>query len=277
LRRFSCKPAAEPAPESRRRRLTIPVGKVNDGSERFTVWCRATGGLEPDALVAEAGVLCPAERARSARFVFPADRREFVAAHALLRCALSRRRPAIEPAAWRFEPGPLGKPRVAPDQRGDPPVTFNLSHTRGLVACVVADGRAVGVDVESADRPAQHDALAARFFHASEIESLRALGGESRRVRFVELWTLKEAYLKAIGAGLSMPLRDCRFDLRDDGAIDFTAGGTQGASGWHFALFAVADRFRLAVAWAGEPPGGPGIRIIDGDYVLKARCRCCSA
>ena len=99
----------------------------------------------------------------------------------------------------------------------------------------VAAAGEVGIDVESADRLAEPKNLATRFFSPDEVERLQACAPAEQRVRFTELWTLKEAFLKALGVGLAMPLGAMSFDLRDSGSIRFTPPPDVAPARWHFA------------------------------------------
>ena len=138
------------------------------------------------------------ERARAARFVFAADRLAFAAAHVLLRGALDR----IVGAArdWRFVEGPFGKPMLCPPFED---IRFNLSHTRGAVAVAVTRGRELGVDVES-DRNIDEPTFRAQILAPVELADLA--GFEDRQARLTALWVAKEAVVKAIGIGLSLPV-----------------------------------------------------------------------
>jgi 4'-phosphopantetheinyl transferase len=141
------------------------------------------------------------ERARHGRLHFARDRAAFLLAHSLLRSLLSEQIGG-EPASHRFEAGAHGKPALEPPL---PALDFNLSHTKGLVACALAWHADVGVDVEHATRTVDLDGVGRRVFSASEQAVLAALSEEARADRFFEYWTLKEAYMKARGLGFSLP------------------------------------------------------------------------
>ena len=208
------------------------------------VWVRHTGEVSPGELAAWTTVLSSAELARAERFRSTEDRRDYIAAHALTRAALSREA-GIMPADWTLLPDPRGKPAVTGPQGGTPPLSFSLSHTRGLVACAVTRGGQIGVDVERLDRGADARAIADRFFSAEEAAMLRQCPDSDRSCRFVELWTLKEAWLKGEGGGLSLGLDTCIFSLDGSSGIYFSSGQI----GWHFLLLATqspAGRIALA-------------------------------
>jgi 4'-phosphopantetheinyl transferase len=137
------------------------------------------------------------ERARAMRR--PAAERTWLVARALVRFVLAVHT-GIAPRALRFRRERHGKPALAgPDAGG---LSFSLSHTEGLVACLVARVEA-GVDVERLRRPVSVMSVARRFFTTAEVRDLRAFPRVYRRQRFLQLWTLKEAYLKARGVGLA--------------------------------------------------------------------------
>ena len=160
----------------------------------------------------DAGEAAELERLASAR-----GRREYLAARALVRTTLSRYAP-VPPERWSFAKEPQGRPRIV-----DPPTPdlhFSVSHTAGLVACAVARAPRVGLDVEDTTRPVEALRIAERFFAADEARALRALPPARQRDRFFELWTLKEAYAKAVGLGLALPLDRVAFDVAEDARVE---------------------------------------------------------
>ena len=150
------------------------------------------------------------ERAWLDRFRFPRDRDVALASRALQRRALSSCVDgAIAPEAWRFVPDCHGRPQIAAPAL-DLVLSWNVANTIGLVACAVTIERAIGIDVEPQrlDAPAEVVGL----FATAEQRALRALVAAEQPRRFVELWTLKEAYLKARSLGLALPLERFAFD-----------------------------------------------------------------
>ena len=184
------------------------------------------------------------------RFRVEAARRQHLAARALARTTLSRYA-TVDPRRWEFRAGEQGKPEIAgPD--GAPPLRFNLSHTRGMVACVVALGRDAGVDVERPDRRLSEPlALARHGFAASERTALERVAGRARRELFCDLWTLKEAYVKARGEGfLALPARKLSYEIAPQGVIRLRIDPDldDRAEEWQVALLAPTAEHRLAVA-----------------------------
>jgi 4'-phosphopantetheinyl transferase len=190
------------------------------------------------------------ERARGARFAFERHRHQHRVTRALVRCVLSRYAP-VAPEAWRFEAGGHGRPQIgAPaSARG---LRFNLTHTDGLVACLVARDLDIGVDAEDATRIVEYVPLARRFFSAEEAAAVaNAAEGAPRAERFFRTWTLKEAYLKARGLGLSLPL--AAFAIRTSGeriSIAFEPSIDDDPARWQFESLALGSHL-LAVAVGG--------------------------
>src|SRR5262245_51126568 len=165
-------------------------------------------------------VLSAEERARMASFRFESDRLAYAAAHILLRAALNWCAPDVPPAKWELTNRQLERPEVVA------PVLFpklrsNISPTRSLVGCVVTREIDCGIDVEEQRHMADMAELAPRVLSPAETSDLMALPESLRPHRFFRYWTLKEAYVKARGLGLSLPLDAVSFDL-NAGAITIT-------------------------------------------------------
>jgi 4'-phosphopantetheinyl transferase len=210
------------------------------------VWFQRTGDAPAAAVAAGRTVLSDEERARADRFHRAEDRRDYTLAHALLRRHLSAGR-STPPGNWVFRSDPAGKPHLA----GDAELSFSLSHTHQLVACAVGSGIAVGIDVEQTTRPVDVDAISTRYFAPAEAHALAHCPPGERLIRFIELWTLKEAVAKAIGAGLAMPLGAAVFAFDAAGSLHFEPPSGHVASDWHIALYEPEPGARLGVAIIG--------------------------
>jgi 4'-phosphopantetheinyl transferase len=161
------------------------------------------------ALDVEAGVasfledtLSADERDRADRFRFARDRRRFVAARALLRTILGRWLDR-DPGGLSFLVGSHGKPYLA-ESDGEPPF-FNVAHSGDHALIAVTRHAPVGVDIEIVREAPDPLAIAERFFSARETAAIRQLPRDRQRLAFFQHWTLKEAYVKALGTGLSHP------------------------------------------------------------------------
>jgi 4'-phosphopantetheinyl transferase len=192
------------------------------------------------------------ERVRHARFRFESDRDIYLVAHVLVRRMLARVA-GVAPESFAFVAGEHGRPEISAPA-GANALRFNLSHTHGLVACAVTRAADIGVDVEYVERKVEVMNVATHVFSVVEVEALEALSGEAQRERFFELWTLKEAYIKAIGKGLSAPLRAITFDPAqpDPVPVRFDAEVADDDARWCLRRFPVGVRHRLAVALAAD-------------------------
>jgi len=193
-------------------------------------------------------LLNDAEKTRASTFHFEKLRTEYVLSHAMLRLVLSEYSP-VRPEDWRFLTGQWGKPEIAGPAL-DIPLWFNLSHADGFVACVAARVPQLGVDVENMNRKTSHDELARRFFAAAEYDGLRNLPPYLRREAFFRIWTLKEAYIKAEGKGLSIPLASFSFHFPADHPAQVTheLNNESNSDHWSFYEFQPGPDYRIAVA-----------------------------
>lgn len=183
-----------------------------------------------EAAALSALVLSPDERARTARFRRPVDGARFGVARARLRQVLAQY-VGCAPADITFEIDGWGKPHLATGigraiGGSDADLAFNLSHSGGLALVAVARGGNVGVDVETGRGHNDLAAIAARYFSPPERAFLGGLHGDAWRDAFFTLWTAKEAYTKAIGAGLSAGFT--RFDVVVGADDSLTLGGVAG-------------------------------------------------
>jgi len=214
---------------------------------RIELWCTFLADVDAEGTWERyPALLSEAERARQQRFRFAPDRRRDLAARALARTVLSRYAP-VAPETWVFEADAHGRPRIC-SPRTAASLEFNIAHSGDLVVVGVAPGTPLGVDAEHLARGTDTTALE-RYFSPLEIEQLRALPAHARRLRFFELWTLKESYLKARGVGLRLPLHSLTFELPGSGAVRLVlaAGVADSASRWAFAQFTLRDEYVLAV------------------------------
>ena len=197
-------------------------------------------------------VLSEDERFRSQRFYFDADRERFVIGRALARLQLSRFLGG-DPRSWPLVTNRYGRPELAAPT--SPPIGFNVSHTPGLIACAVTATTDVGVDVEFTGRELTHD-VAERFFAPAEVADLRRFAPDEQPRVFYDYWTLKEAYIKARGMGLALPLAHFAFRLRPPAppTISFDPEIDDDPRTWQFAQSSPTPDHRLVVA-VRRPPG----------------------
>jgi 4'-phosphopantetheinyl transferase len=183
--------------------------------------------------------LTPDERARHAQLATPSLQREFLATRAVCRATLSRYS-GVDPSAWVFAAGESGKPAIAEPATWSS-LRFNLTRTCGLVACAVTCAGEVGVDVEETSRGIDAAQVARHCFSLEEQAAMDALPPDRRTMWFFEQWTLKEAYLKGRGTGLSEPPEGFAIDRDAEGA-------PKPLGAWQLSLHRPGPRHVAAVA-----------------------------
>lgn len=181
------------------------------------------------------------EQERAGRFNFEKDRQRFLARRVFLRNVLSRYA-GVSPARIRYRVSALGKPELDPGCG----ISFSTSHSDGLAVVAIARDRSVGVDVERVRPIADAMDVAERFFSRDEVGSLRSVPEVSRSRHFLTIWTRKESYAKAIGAGLTLPLSE--FDVStQDGVHSGRPRGAQGDGRFLFSSLDTLEGFAVAV------------------------------
>lgn len=242
------------------------------GAPPIKVWTLQVDCIDEPAAAPWRALLDSTEQARADRFVFARHRVQYIAAHALVRTALSSIMPEVPPSDWRLVAGNNGKP-VAFRHDTPAPLSFNLSHTDGLVgvAAVASADHALGFDLEALDRKVTLD-IADRYFRPEEIAWLRSLPEHSRSEGFLRLWTLKEAFIKATGSGLSQDLAAFWFAVGPP-RIHFTPALPERDEDWHFEQQIIAGRFVASVGLyaPGSPIAATWTEVIPdqgGDQIL---------
>jgi 4'-phosphopantetheinyl transferase len=226
----------------------------------------------PSALDAYLGLLSPEERTRHARFLNERSRHEYLITRALCRTVLSRYAD-MAPVDWRFRANEWGRPEIDIPELGH--LRFNLSNTTGFIACAVALEGEIGVDVEALDRASDLLGIADRFMAPPEAKDIGALPTDAQGFRFFTYWTLKEAYIKARGMGLSIPLDKFWFLLDGEAPTSSPAmlvldpDMDDDAAGWSFTQLQPTDRHLLAVA--RREPASLNASGGDAGFVLQVR------
>lgn len=160
---------------------------------------------QEDAEIRQCRALLAADEIeRADRFYFARDRKRFTVARGAMREILSRYTGAGA-VDLRFSYGPKGKPELSVDMK-QTGIKFNLSHSQEVALLAVTRGLNVGIDVEWIKADFATDDIAEQFFSAAEVQTLRSLPVSQRVEAFFSCWTRKEAYIKALGEGLSVPL-----------------------------------------------------------------------
>lgn len=196
------------------------------------------------------------------RFNFDRDRHSYLVTHALLRCALSSY-VDVDASSWQFFVGKHGKPELVPVE-DQPNFTFNITHTQKLSACAISVNRSVGIDAEYIKRQNNLEAIALRMFAEKELLHLDA--SKNRQQDFYCLWTLREAYVKALGVGLSGSGEQFYFDIRsDENSSVVTVIKNNDAQdvidGWHFNVYQPRSEHVISLAY--ESPQPLAVKLFD--------------
>lgn len=206
---------------------------------------------QPDSVLPDLEhTLSPDEIARADRFAFPHLRRQYVAARGILRDILARYL-GVSAAGLQFTYGAEGKPALVDDR-----LHFNLSHSQDIVVySITSPEREVGVDIEYARRSLSDlEGLVARTFSRNETAALMSLPPAQRQQAFFNCWTRKEAYIKAVGKGLSYPLGDFDVTLRPDDPARLLRVAPQPAEldRWHYEVCDLPGGYTLALIADGQ-------------------------
>ncbi len=209
------------------------------------------------------------ETARAERFRFDRHRRAFVIGRAALRALLARYL-GLEAVAIQFVHGPQGKPALA-----DPSCSlrFNASNSGSLAAYAFTTGCEIGVDVEQHRPLCDFESIAGRFFSPEETAELLDLSPNEKTAGFFNCWTRKEAFIKAMGGGLSIPLDSFRVTLQPGvpARIVSLDGSDEAARGWTLHHFDPAPAYAGAIAYRDQPRSIQAVHLLSLDHLLTSR------
>ena len=221
-------------------------GVLSLANDAVDVWLAFDAHFQtPEVQANFVALLPPQDVGRMQLLYAESGRRQFALTRALQRHVLSAYAADVQPGQWQFQSSAEGRPSLAPpfEHTG---LHFNIAHTEGVVAMAVCRHARVGVDVEKIDRAPL--AVAERFFSAAETAELRALPGDAQPRRFMRLWTLKEAYLKAIGTGLAGGLGRMSFIFETAESFRFERADDADAARWQFHQLEIGAEHVLALA-----------------------------
>jgi 4'-phosphopantetheinyl transferase len=222
-------------------------GHTNLESNTVHLWGIELDG-SPRCLERCAQWLDEEEQHRAARLVREGDRQRYVLAHGALRIVLSRYL-GIGPELIELYRSEAGKPSLTRESRGQPAITFNMSHAHGRALIAVSKGQEVGVDLERIRSDVEVAKLSERFFAPSEHATIMQSTQEQRAARFFRYWVAKEAVLKAQGIGLRA-LNQCEILLGADGvgAEVLVPVGSRLQDNWRVRLLSCGEGWEAAVA-----------------------------
>ncbi len=229
------------------------------------IWTMPTQAAEPVVAGLER-VLSRDELERASRFRFPHLAGAYVITHGVLRLLLARYLDR-DPAAISFEYGVQGKPAVSEN----PQLDFNLTHSEGMAAVAVTVGCALGLDLEHLRPISDIEEIAGRYFCPEEAAELLSLAPGQREQAFFRCWTRKEAYIKAVGDGLSCPLDSFQVTIQADmpARLVHIAGDRAAAARWTLHDLSLAPDYIAALAYPDRQRAVSLFPISD----LAAFCR----
>jgi 4'-phosphopantetheinyl transferase len=267
---------------SREAAWKLAPGEFRLGDDDVHVW-RAALNQPAAAISAFSQILATEELNRASKYHFQKDRDRFIVARALLRLILGSYL-RKEPGELRFCSNPYGKPSLAAAADSET-LRFNLSHSRDLALYAVARNREVGLDLEYARHDFDTAKIAAQFFSQSEIAALDALPANMQPEGFFRCWTRKEAYIKARGQGLSLPLDEFAVSLSPNhpAALLSVANNPAEVSRWSLQELAPGPGYLAAIAIEGHnwqlncfqwPDNSPGTSASSPFQILSIEERC---
>jgi 4'-phosphopantetheinyl transferase len=223
-----------------------------------------------DSFARSLAVLSPEETARAERFHFDRHRRAFILGRAGLRFLLASYLD-LDAAAIHFEYGPQGKPALAPMLKGACSLRFNASHSGDLAAYAFTSDCEIGIDVERYRELPDLENIARRFFSPEEAAELLELSLAERTPGFFNCWTRKEAYIKAMGGGLSIPLDSFRVTLVPGAAARMVSldGSNDAARHWSLYDFTPAPDYAGAIAYPDDPRSIQTSPLVSVDGLLE--------
>jgi len=215
------------------------------GAEDIEIWFGSTD-MEQDVVSEMERYLSADEQVRARKFVFEGDRKRYVICRALLRRILGAFLQR-DPARISMKYNRYGKPELS-----GKPVEFSLSHSDDRAAVAVTSQRRIGIDIERIEplRPVLE--LAERFFSPSEAEQISALHGEAQRNAFYNCWTRKEAFTKALGQGLAIPLSSFEVTLLSDVPARLVKAEGADVRDWTLKELKVGEGYAGAIAVEGR-------------------------
>jgi 4'-phosphopantetheinyl transferase len=222
-----------------------PPKNISLFDKEIHVW-RARLDLDPDSLSRMRSTLAEDEQARADRFHFDRDRNHFIACRGILRELLGSYL-TCNPALLQFSYGTFGKPALHL-QDSSQPIRFNVAHSNGLALLAFARSCEIGVDLESIRADFASDEIARRYFSKQELAELCALPETMQTQGFFECWTRKEAYIKARGLGLQIPLQSFSVSLTPGKPETLQS---EDAGGWILRSIEVGPHFAGAIVGEG--------------------------
>src|SRR5258706_3456595 len=236
--------------QNRERHFSTLLSQPLAGSD-LHIWC-ASLNVSPEDLSHYLSLLSPDEKTRAQRFYFEIDRNHFIVGRGLLRtilgCYLN-----IEPARIEFVYGQYGKPALKPGLH-DQVLEFNLSHSKDMALYIFSLNRKIGIDIEYIHSMPNMDKFAEEFFSLGENTFIDSLPENQKLDALFKIWTCKEAFLKANGFGLTVPINQVEISLESEQSTRLLSigGDQEQAARWHLETFIPVTGYQASLAFEGH-------------------------
>jgi 4'-phosphopantetheinyl transferase len=224
--------------------------EISLNRKEIHLWCTFLDDIPNSKLLHKyQGLLSEEETQRQEQFIYEADRHQYLISRALLRTSLSRYDISSPPQQWRFRKNTFGKPEIDNDGHNRP-IYFNLSHCHKLMVVAITREQPIGVDVEWTLQDTSVINIAESYFSEPEIVQLKLLEKSKQQEFFFDLWTLKEAYVKACGKGLSIPFKHFSYQFipSDEIHVSFYEEIVDSPDNWQFCQLMPSHEHKIALA-----------------------------
>jgi 4'-phosphopantetheinyl transferase len=218
-------------------------------TSKINLWYLLTDEISDEYLLAQyRSLMSEQEHNKEQSFRFEKDRHSYMLTRALVRIVLSQFA-TIAAKDWIFKTNLYGRPEISNDDPSIKEIVFNISHTKGLIILGVTHGNALGVDVENVLHRKAPIEIAKNFFSRKEIEDILSLPEGRQQKRFFQYWTLKEAYIKARGVGLSIPLDQFTVHIHDTQRLRMSMDSCldEAPDRWRLWQYQLSSKYLIAV------------------------------
>ncbi len=207
--------------------------RTTPAKNELALWYLSPDELQEADYLPWHGLLNEQEKRQVEKFCFAKDRKRYLITRILIRKLLGYYL-HLAPEDILFQYNPYGRPSPVPEQNPQG-LDFNIAHTDGLIAVGLGINARIGIDAESLQKPRKTE-VAEDFFALTEVSQLHQAPKARQQALFYHFWTLKEAYIKAIGKGLALPLDSFGFDIQDQNIAFSDFSGEEESSDWHFQI-----------------------------------------
>lgn len=228
---------------------TLPSQPLTDSD--IHIWCASLSASAED-LSRYTTLLSQDELERAKRFHFERDHNHFIVGRALLRTFIGSYLD-MEPSQIEFVYGQYGKPALKTVLHKKH-LEFNLSHSKDFAVYAFGLDRKIGIDLEHIRPMPDMDDFVRQFFSLRENVLVNSLSGKQKEETFFKIWTCKEAFLKANGSGLTVPINQVEISVEHDGSITLLSigGGREQADAWRLELFSPSPDHQAALVVEGH-------------------------